>query len=153
MLVCLAISIIACLLGASVMLKVGGGVNHVLAAIIVVAGAGFPLWIFMSTQYMVDDTDLEIISGPFSWHIPIQSITSVQETHNAATSPALSFDRLEIMYDENRSIYVSPLDKAAFIQKLGREKLVVATAKNRRKTADRISKSAAKKNDASRRNL
>lgn len=125
------------------MLKIGGTSNYVMAAIIIVAGIGFPLWILVSTRYITDEENLKIISGPFSWVIPIQSITSIQETQSAITSPALSFDRLEITYGEDKAILVSPLDKAGFIEKLGNEKLI---------GADKIAKRISKKNKKSRRN-
>ena len=125
------------------MLKIGGTSNYVMAAIIIVAGVGFPLWILVSTRYITDEENLKIISGPFSWVIPIQSIISIQETQSAITSPALSFDRLEITYGEDKAILVSPLDKAGFIEKLGNEKLI---------GADKIAKRLSKKNKKSRRN-
>lgn len=125
------------------MLKIGGTSNYVMAAIIIVAGIGFPLWILVSTRYITDEENLKIISGPFSWVIPIQSIISIQETQSAITSPALSFDRLEITYGEDKAILVSPLDKAGFIEKLGNEKLI---------GADKIAKRLSKKNKKSRRN-
>lgn len=134
-LVCLLLSISACLMGASVAFTVGGTANYVFAAIILIAGAGFPVWIYISTQYIVSGDDLKIISGPFSWKIPIQSITSIQETQSAVTSPALSFDRLEIAYDEDKFIIISPVDKMKFIQKLGSEKFI-ATGKRARPQAD-----------------
>ena len=123
LLTCLALSIIACLLGASVMLREGGTVNYAIAAFILIVGAGFPLWIFVSTKYIVKNENLKIISGPFSWNILIESIKSVQETKNAVTSPALSFDRLEIKYDEDKVINVSPVNKIEFMQKLDNEEL------------------------------
>lgn len=138
-LVCFVLSIISCLMGVSVMLKIGGTANYVMAAVIIVAGMGFPLWILASTRYITDQENLKIISGPFSWVIPIQSITSVQETQSAITSPALSFDRLEIIYGEDRAIVISPLDKAKFIESLGSEKLVVAD-KNLRKISKKNKK-------------
>ncbi len=122
LLFCLILSIIACLLGTSVMLKEGGTLYYSLAAITIIGGAGFPLWIFISTKYIVENKDLKITSGPFSWVIPIQSITSIQESQNALTSPALSFDRLEITYGENKVINISPADKNEFMQTMRRKK-------------------------------
>lgn len=151
-LVCLLLSISACLMGASVALMVGGTANYVFAAIILILGAGFPIWLYASTRYIVTDSDLKIISGPFSWVIPIQSIVSIQETQSASASPALSFDRLEIIYGEDKAIIVSPLDKAKFIQKLGKEKLIFNQKNARKKAADKDSRNSAKKNKANRKN-
>lgn len=145
LLICLILSIVACLLGASVALKMGGAVNYVFAAIILIIGAGFPFWLLISTRYTVNDIDLKIISGPFSWNIPIQSITSIKEVENAITSPALSFDRLEISYGDDKVIHISPADKTQFIQKLGNEKLIVTGKKPRTETTGKASRKSAKK--------
>ncbi len=152
-LVCLLFSVSACLMGASVALMVGGTANYVFAAIILVLGAGFPVWLYASTRYIVTGDDLKIVSGPFSWDIPIQSIVSLQETQSVSASPALSFDRLEIVYGEDKAIIVSPLDKTKFIQKLGKEKLIVSGKNTRTKDADKDSKKHSKKNKANRKNL
>lgn len=149
---CLALSILACLLGASVALEVGGTINYVFAAVILIMGVGFPLWILVSTKYIVSNDDLRIISGPFSWIISIQSITSIQEVENAVTSPALSFDRLEVAYDEGKAIIISPDDKAKFIQKLGRDKLIVIGKNARTQTAGKIPKDNVKKNKRNQKN-
>lgn len=151
-LICFILSIVACPLGASVMLKAGGTINYSLATFIIVVGTGFPLWILASTKYIVDNENLKIISGPFSWNIPINSIKSVQETQNAITSPALSFDRLEITYDEDKVINISPANKKEFTQKLGREKLLATDKHTRQQTADKPLKNSAKRNKKIRRN-
>lgn len=152
-LVCLLFSVSACLMGASVALMVGGTANYVFAAIILVLGAGFPVWLYASTRYIVTGDDLKIVSGPFSWDIPIQLIVSLQETQSVSASPALSFDRLEIVYGEDKAIIVSPLDKTKFIQKLGKEKLIVSGRNTRTKDADKDSKKHSKKNKVNRKNL
>lgn len=145
-LICLFLSILACVLGASVAIKVGGTTNYVFAAIILILGAGFPLWIMISTRYMVNDLNLKIASGPFSWNIPIQSIIAIRETESTSTSPALSFDRLEIIYDTDKAIIVSPNDKLKFIQKLGKEKLIAVSKKPREKAIAKTVKNNDKKN-------
>lgn len=151
-LVCLLLSVSACLMGASAAFMVGGIANYVFAAIILLAGAGLPVWLYTSTQYIVSGDELEIISGPFSWNIPIQSIKSIQETQSAVTSPALSFDRLEIAYDDDKFIIISPVDKMKFIQKLGSEKFI-ATGKRARPQADgKAAKKSLKKNKINRKN-
>ena len=122
-LICFILSIIACPLGASVMLMEGGTLNYSLATIILIVGTGFPLWILLSTKYIVENDNLKIMSGPFSWNILIKSIKSVQETQNAITSPALSFDRLEITYEDDKVILISPANKKQFMQKLDKDKL------------------------------
>ncbi|MBL8501718.1 MAG: PH domain-containing protein [Nitrosomonas sp.] len=151
-LICLLLSVSACLMGASVPLMIGGITNYVFAAIILIAGAGFPIWIYVSTRYIVSDDSLKIISGPFTWDIPIQSIVSLQETQIAATSPALSFDRLQITYEEDKVIIVSPVDKEKFIQKLGKEKFIFNRKNARSKAVAKDFRNKAKKNKTNRNN-
>ena len=126
------------------MLEEGGTLYTSIAAITIVAGAGFPLWIFVSTKYIVKNGNLKIISGPFSWIIPIESIKSVEETQSIITGPALSFERLEIIYGEDKEIIVSPTDETQFIQKLEQEGLTCDVMSANKKTTDKISKKAKK---------
>ncbi len=144
LLVCLIIAIIACLLGTSVMLKEGGALYLSLAVVTMIAGAGFPLWIFVSTKYIVRNGELKIISGPFSWVIPIESIKSVEEAQSIITGPALSFDRLDIIYGEDKTIVVSPVDKMQFIQRLEQEGLTCTAMSANKKIAEKLSKKAKK---------
>ncbi len=145
LLFCLIFSVIACLLGAFVALKTGGSVNYVFAVFMLVAGAGFPLWIMVSTQYIVNGENLEITSGPFTWNIPIESITALHESQSASASPALSLDRLEIVYDEDKAILVSPVDKMKFIEKLGIEKYTGMRKDKQRTLRDKTSGNHKKK--------
>lgn len=144
LLICLIFAIVACLLGSSVMLEEGGTLYTSIAVITIIAGAGFPLWIFVSTKYIVRNGDLKIISGPFSWIIPIDSIKSVEETQNIITGPALSFDRLEIIFGENKAIVVSPGDEAQFLQKLEHEGLTCTVMSANQQAAEKLSKKAKK---------
>lgn len=145
LLFCLILSIIGCLLGASVMLKIGGTFNFVLATVILILGAGFPLWLLVSTRYIVSEENLKVISGPFSWNIPIQSIISVEESQNAVASPALSLDRLEIKFGEDKAILVSPVNKTEFIQKLNKVKLNRIDKREQLQTTGKLSQSQKKK--------
>ncbi|TGD73511.1 hypothetical protein E4634_10805 [Mangrovimicrobium sediminis] len=77
-------------------------------------GVGLPLWMLLSTRYVVDDDTLAVRCGPFRWRVPLGSIEAVRETHNPVSSPALSLDRLEISYMNGKSVIVSPADKRGF---------------------------------------
>lgn len=76
-------------------------------------------WVGLATYYEIDRTTLKIVSGPFRWRIPLHEISAVEETRSPLSAPALSLDRLRIRYRDNRSIVVSPRDKAKFIKRLG----------------------------------
>ena len=84
----------------------------------VVIGAGLPIWLMLSTRYTLNDTRLLVKSGPFSWEVPIKSITSVTETSNPLSSPALSLDRLRIEYSQGKAVMISPKQKREFLQDL-----------------------------------
>ena len=89
-------------------------------------GIGLPLWLFYTTHYVVKDEVLQIQSGPFKWTIPIVSINQVVETSNPLSSPALSLRRLKIVYDNNKSVMVSPKDRYEFLVAIGQR--VTATS-------------------------
>ena len=89
------------------------------AAIAVLLGALFPLWLFASTDYRVSDGECLVRSGPFRWRIPLDDIEAVRATRNPLSSPALSLDRLEIRYAGGRKIMISPRDRAGFLAAIG----------------------------------
>lgn len=80
---------------------------------------GFCVWLFSTTRYTVTDDQLLVRSGPFTWNIPVTTITQVKVTRNPISSPALSLDRLEISYGSQKKIMISPKDKTGFLQAIG----------------------------------
>ena len=99
-------------------LKSGSVITLAAMVMAVALGLGLPVWLAFSTDYRIEQDTLHIRSGPMSWTIKRDSITSVTPSRSLLSSPALSIDRLEIRYGKNKSILVSPRDKAAFIQAL-----------------------------------
>lgn len=91
----------------------------VAAIVAIILGIALIAWIGLATYYEIDRTTLTVVSGPMRWHIPLQEISAVEATRSPLSAPALSLDRLRIRYGDNRSIVVSPRDKAKFIKKLG----------------------------------
>lgn len=79
-----------------------------------------PLWILAGTSYHVDESLLLIKAGPFRWKVPLDQINSVRASSSAAASPALSLTRLEIRYDTDKQIFVSPADREGFLSAIGR---------------------------------
>ena len=94
--------------------KKGGVLNYIAAVFVLFIGAVLPIWLLLSTTYSINNEVLVVRSGPFSWSIPTASKLSVRDTRNSKSSPALSLDRLQINYDEGKSIMVSPNNKAKF---------------------------------------
>ena len=95
--------------------KIAAETMSVIGAIVLaVAIVGFPAWLMISTHYDIAEDELRIRSGPFRWTIKLSDIQSVTPTKSMISSPALSMDRLEICYEENRKVLVSPVDKEGF---------------------------------------
>ncbi len=69
-----------------------------------------------NTYYLVENEKLTIKSSFLvNKKIDIMSITKISETNSLISSPAASLDRLEIVYEGNNSILISPKDKSSFI--------------------------------------
>lgn len=88
---------------------------------LMIAVVGLMVWLLLGTHYTVDRGVIKIVSGPFRWKVPVDQITSVTETKNPLSSPALSLDRICIRYGKRRRIMVSPADKAAFLKEIGHD--------------------------------
>ena len=93
--------------------------GYLISIWLIAVGIGLPLWLLYTTQYVVKDEVLKIQSGPFKWTIPIASINQVVETSNPLSSPALSLRRLKIVYDNNKSVMVSPKNRDEFLVAIG----------------------------------
>ena len=80
-----------------------------------------PVWLLFSTFYRIERDDaegsdvLKITSGPFRWTVPLREITSMQATRLPLSYPALSLDRIEIVYGKGRRILISPENRSDFV--------------------------------------
>jgi hypothetical protein len=92
------------------------GLNLLGPAMLAAIGAGLPIWLFFSTNYLVQGGNLVIHSGPFRWRVPLSGITRIVPTRSARSSPALSLDRLRVEYGAGKTVLVSPQDQEAFMQ-------------------------------------
>ena len=72
-------------------------------------------WILVSTYYELQAGELVAHCGPFSWRIPLTEITDVRESSSVRSGPALSMDRLAVVYRGGRVLMISPADKAEFL--------------------------------------
>jgi len=81
----------------------------------------FLMWLAFRTYYAVDKNTLRVVSGPFRWKIAIDEIQSVSPTRSLWSSPAMSLDRLRIVYGNGRRIMVSPADKQGFLRAIGHD--------------------------------
>jgi hypothetical protein len=82
--------------------------------------AAIVIWVLLSTYYEFKGDALVAHSGPFSWRIPIKEISGVRESRSVRSGPALSMDRLEIIFGDGCVLLISPLDKAGFLAALRR---------------------------------
>ena len=111
-----AITMIASLLGALAMLLTGTLMAWIIASCLTIVGVGLPLWLLLSTRYVLGHGQLQILSGPFKWRIPVARITTITPTSNPLSSPALSLDRLRVDYGVGKSVMISPRNKQQFVK-------------------------------------
>lgn len=86
---------------------------------VTLGGQGIVLWLVLSIRYVVKGGVLHVHAGPFHHRIPLSSIHSVRPSRNPVSSPAMSLDRLEIRYADDRRILISPRDRDAFLRAIG----------------------------------
>ena len=102
------------------LLREGGVPVVVMVPVVVVLGAGLPLWTLFGTRYELTPGRLRIRCGPFRWNVSLNEICAVTPTRNPLSSPALSLDRLRIDYGRGSSVMISPRDQARFLAELER---------------------------------
>ena len=95
--------------------------DYLISLMIILLGVVLPIWLIGSTKYLVFEDLLLIKSGPFRWKVNISSVSNIRKTKNPLSSPALSLDRLEIKYDKNKSIMISPQNKEDFLRTINKE--------------------------------
>lgn len=79
----------------------------------------FVLHIFLKTSYTVENKILKIKCGfLFKKNIPIETIKTIKKTKSLMSSPAPSFDRVEIIYGKFDAVIISPKDKIGFTNDL-----------------------------------
>lgn len=86
-------------------------------ALVMFAAFAFLMSLIARTEYVFDDKQLMVRSGPFRWRVPTDSISHVRPTRSWLAGPALSFDRLELI-GAHGSLLVSPRDRRAFLEQL-----------------------------------
>lgn len=79
----------------------------------------FILHLFFYTQYTINNKELTIKCGLFSYQpINIDEIKEIRKTNTIVSSPAPSFDRIEIKYGKYNAMILSPKDKFRFADDL-----------------------------------
>ena len=80
--------------------------------------AGLLLWIWFTTYYVIEKNSLVVRSAFIHKIIPVSEIKSIRRTFNPLSSPALSLDRLEILYGNGKMVLISPENREKFLEEL-----------------------------------
>lgn len=108
---------IAVLLGFTFYLHISNGIwlgiiiNFLVSLLIV--------YLCLQTKYIIIDSVLIVKAGFFiNKTIPIQEIRCITKSNNPLSSPALSLDRIQIIYGKSRSVIISPKERTIFVNQL-----------------------------------
>ncbi|MGP4073541.1 PH domain-containing protein [Piscibacillus sp. B03] len=83
-----------------------------------IIGSAF-MWLWVSTGYRIENETLYVQYGPFKRKIDITKISKLKKTRSVWSAPALSLDRVEILYDRDFKIaLISPRNQDQFIEAL-----------------------------------
>lgn len=75
--------------------------------------------LFFRTIYIIDGNELKVKCGYFSYKpIKIDQIQEISKTRSIMSSPAPSFDRILIKYEQHNEIILSPKHKEDFASML-----------------------------------
>ena len=72
----------------------------------------------MRTYYVINVDHLFIRCGFSTTKIDLKSIRKISDSRDLISSPALSNDRLEIMYNKFDTVLISPKEKTGFLSEI-----------------------------------
>ena len=110
------------LLATAPLLQTGNALVWIIMGVSWLLGLGLPIWLALSTDYTLNDETLVVRSGPFRWRVVIADIQTIEPTNNPLSSPALSLDRLAVMYGNRSTLLISSADKEGFIKAIDASK-------------------------------
>ena len=100
-------------------LDYGFNSNLFLITLVLILIYGFILHMFFNTSYTIKDEKLYIKCGFFNYKpIAISEMKKVSNSSSIISSPAASFDRIEITYGKFDELIISPKDKTKFVDDL-----------------------------------
>ena len=74
---------------------------------------------FFKLEYIIEENKLKIKCGFFAYKpIEIKDIKEITKSNSIISSPAASFDRIEIKYGKWEELIISPKDKFTFAKHL-----------------------------------
>ena len=97
----------------------GFTINMILTILFLIIIFGFILHMFFKTIYIIEENKLKIKCGFFSYKsIEINDMREIAKSTNIISSPAASFDRIEIKYGKFDEVIISPKNKFEFAKDL-----------------------------------
>jgi hypothetical protein len=101
------------------LIKSGINLNLTLISLFLIIIFGLITHMFLKTEYTIEENKLKIKCGFFTYKpIEINEIKEITKSSNIISSPAPSFDRIEIKYGEFEKMIISPKDKFEFAKYL-----------------------------------
>ena len=81
--------------------------------------SAFVLYLVYNTWYAIEQDVLHIRCGfLYRKEVPVKSIKSIATSSSILSSPATSFDRIEIAFNQFDSVLISPENRQDFIESL-----------------------------------
>ena len=101
------------------LIKSGINLNLTLISLFLIIIFGLITHMFLKTEYTIEENKLKIKCGFFTYKpIEINEIKEITKSSNIISSPAPSFDRIEIKYRKFEEIIISPKNKFEFAKYL-----------------------------------
>ena len=101
------------------LIKSGTNLTMILMALFLMLLFGFITHMFFKTEYTIEENKLKIKCGFFAYKpIDINDMKEISKSTNMISSPAASFDRIEIKYGKFEELIISPKDKFEFAKYL-----------------------------------
>ena len=92
--------------------------DAIIAIIITSLTSAMLMWIWFSTRYVISKSQLKIYCGPMNKVVNLDSIVGVNMTSSPISAPALSLDRIRIVYNKHQEVFISPKNKEQFLAEL-----------------------------------
>jgi hypothetical protein len=98
------------------LIKSGINLNSTLISLFLIIIFGLITHMLFNTEYTIEENKLKIKCGFFAYK-PIE-INEITKSSSIISSPAASFDRIEIKYGKFEEMIISPKDKFEFAKYL-----------------------------------
>jgi hypothetical protein len=101
------------------LIKSGINLNSTLISLFLMIIFGLITHMLFNTEYTIEENKLKIKCGFFTYKpIEINEIKEITRSSSIISSPAASFDRIEIKYGKFEEMIISPVDKFEFAKYL-----------------------------------